>query len=944
MPEQFAPQTMRASNGWVRRWTTRAATLALLAGLAHSVRADDKPALPVSPAVQRFLDTPYLTDAERADTRVRHGLWKPSDLADPARRAKAALIRGVWDDPSLSDTNADPIDRADASLRRGEFADTLATIDKANSTTLRALRLKALALDAQGKHDDARTVRAEIDRRLTKDRQSSSRELVEGVRALHERTRIDGPGNASQSFQSLMSMLARAREQLDRLSWEASLAEAEILEEKDNSPEAREALQQALELNNAAADAWYLLGRMAVDGFDFDRAEKVAERLRELAQPIDSSDAPPSPDAASGVAPLADMLTARIRIRQRDPKGVNDALAPTLARYPKLLEARALEAAASALAFDMQAADTKLTALDTLSPGTPLGYFTVGKALAEHRQYADAAKYLEEASKRAPKHAEIWIELGLLEVQAARDDRALAALERAALLDPFNVRASNSLKLVRDVGAFSHVETDHFIVRYRPGVDQVLAREMPAVLERIFARVTGDKPGGIRHVPRTKTVIELMPDHHWFSVRITGMPQVHTMAAATGPLIAMEAPRLSDESKVGAYDWARVVQHEYTHTVTLDRTNNRLPHWFTEAAAVYLEDSPKDWSAVQILARAYETNTLFDFDEINIAFTRPKKPTDRGQAYAQGAWMYEFMVERFGPEAPLKLMDRYAAGDREPEAFQTVLGLSREQFFEQFHAWAGEQLIAWGMKPKPGQPEFRDLLAKWEEANTKSDAPPDAKPDFKPEAQPEAKPDAPAEGDPDHKPMAKPTRATHRAEDEGPSQEVIEGWLKEHPTHADLLEMSLRRRLATSNGKLTPESIDLAVRYAAARPVDPTPHQKLAALYLDETSSAHDPAKAVEHLEYLDAREQHSSSLAAQLARLYAEQGEWDKAWTKVLRAATIGPYEAPIRELAATIAIQRQDFDNAKWQLEALTMLEPDRPIHKERLTALEKLRTTKK
>jgi tetratricopeptide (TPR) repeat protein len=932
MPEQFALQTMRASNGRLRRWTTRAAALAILAGLTHSLRADDKPALPVSPAVQRFLDTPYLTDTERADTRVRHGLWKPSDLADPARRARAALIRGVWDDPALSDTNADPIDRADASLRRGEFADALATLDKTSSTTLRALRLKALALDALGKHDDARTVRAEIDRRLTKDRQSSSRELVEGVRALHDRTKIDGPGNASRSFQSLMSMLARAREQLDRLSWEASLAEAEILEEKDNSPEAREAIQQALELNNAAADAWYLLGRMAVDGFDFDRAEKVAERLRELARPIETSDAPPSPDAASGVAPLADMLTARIRIRQRDPKGVSDALAPTLERYPKLLEARALDAVASALAFDTQAADNKLTALDTLSPGTPIGYFTVGKSLAEHRQYADAAKYLEEATKRAAKHAEPWIELGLLEVQAARDDRALAALERAALLDPFNVRASNSLKLVRDVSAFSRVETDHFIVRYRPGVDQVLAREMPAVLERIFARVTGDKPGGIRHVPRSKTVIELMPDHQWFSVRITGMPQVHTMAAATGPLIAMEAPRLSDQSKVGAYDWARVVQHEYAHTVTLDRTNNRLPHWFTEAAAVYLEDAPKDWSAVQILARAFETNTLFDFDEINIAFTRPKKPTDRGQAYAQGAWMYEFMVERFGPESPLKLMDRYAAGDREPEAFQTVLGLSREQFFEQFHAWAGEQLIAWGMKPTPGQPEYRDLLARWEEANTKSDPPPSDKPE------------APAEVNPDGKPIGKPSRAKHRAEDEGPSLEVIDGWLKDHPTHPDVLEMALRRRLAASNGALTPDSIDLATRYAAARPVDPTPHKLLAALYLDNTSPSHDPTKAIKHLEYLDAREQLSSSLAAQLARFYAEQGDWDKAWTKVLRAATVGPYEAPIRELAATIAIQRQDFDSAKWHLEALTMLEPDRALHKERLTALEKLRASTK
>lgn len=943
MPRLSMRSVLRSSM----RWPTRAVLLALTAGLAlpvlHSAaRADDK--LPTSPAVQRFLDTPYLTDAERADIRVRHGLWKPEDLADTARRAKASLIRGAWDDPSLNDANADPLDRADAALRRGEFAAALDTLDKANSNTLRALRLKALALDAQGKHDDARTIRADIDRRLNKDRQSSSRELVEGVRALHERTRIDGPGNAAQSFQSLMSMLARAREQLDRLSWEASLAEAQILDEKDNGSEAHEALQQALELNNAAADSWYLLGRMAVDGFDFDRAEKVVARLRELAQPIEPTDAPPSPDAASGVAPLADMLAARIRIRQRDPKGVAEALAPTLARFPNLLEARALEAAASALAFDTPGVEAKLAALDTLSPGTPLGYFAVGKALAEHRQYADAARYLEEASKRAPKDAEVWIELGLLEVQAARDDRALAALERAALLDPFNVRASNSLKLVRDVGAFSRIETDHFIVRYRPGVDQVLAREMPAVLERIFARVTGDKPGGIRHVPRTKTVIELMPDHHWFSVRITGMPQVHTMAAATGPLIAMEAPRLSDQSKVGAYDWARVVQHEYTHTVTLDRTNNRLPHWFTEAAAVYLEDSPKDWSAVQILARAYETDTLFDFDQINIAFTRPKKPTDRGQAYAQGAWMYEFMVEHFGPEAPLKLMDRYAAGDREPEAFQTVLGISREHFFEQFHTWAGEQLIAWGMKPKPGEPEYRDLLAKWEEANAKTDAPPEVKPDAPADAEPEAQPaDKPADK-PTDKPLAKPSRAKHRDQDEGPSPEVIEGWLKDHPTHADILEMALRHRLAASKGKLAPESIDLAARYAAARPVDPTPHQKLAELYLDETSPAHDAAKAIEHLEYIDAREQHSSSLAAQLARLYAQQGDLDKAWSKVLRAATVGPYEATIRELAATIAIQRQNFDDAKWQLEALTMLEPDRAIHKDRLAALEKLRAAKK
>lgn len=881
------------------------AVLVLMAGRAAGVQPEGEEKKPAS-VVQKLLDTPYLTDAERADIRVRHGIWTDADLADIARRARAALARGAWDDPALSDTKADLLDRAEGMILRGQSADAIEILAalEPKAQSLRALRLMAAAQAAHGDQEGAVKTLAQLETRVIKDRQNSAWELVEGVRGLHLRSQIAGPSKGAQDFQSMMSMLARAREQLDRMCWAASLEEGLLLVEKDNRSEGAEALEQVLDLNPSLAEAYYALGKMAVDSFAFEQAEKIVAKLRELAGPVDRAETEPAGTHEAGVpvAPYADMLESRLRVRQRDPAGAIAVLKPTLSRFPAQLEARALEAAAIAATFDMAGVDRALAEMDKLSPNTHLGYLFVGKALSEQRQYADGAKYLEEATRRAPKLADGWIELGLLEVQAARDDRALAALEKAEALDPFNVRAANSLKLVRDVANFSRIESDHFIVRYRPGVDLALAREMPAILERIYSRVTGDKPGGIRYPLNFKTVIELMPDHQWFSVRITGMPQVHTMAAATGPLIAMEAPRLGEKNTVGAYDWARVVQHEFTHTVTLARTSNRLPHWFTEASAVYLEDAPRDWNYIQILARAYETKTLFDLEEINIAFTRPKKPSDRSQAYGQGAWMYEYIVTKYGPEAPLKLMDRYAAGDREPQAFQTVLGVTRDQFFEEFKSWAGERLIEWGMRPKAGQPELLALLEEWR------------------------------------------TKLGAGHEEDPPTVEIVDEWLKQYPDHADLLELAVKLRVAANGNKASAEMASLIERCAQARPGDPTPHKLLAALFLDESSPAHDAAKAIEHLEFLDAREQNSASLSVQLARLYAAKGDWDKAWAKAIRACTVAPYEAANREFAATVAIKRGDFDGAKWQLEALKILEPDRPIHAQRLRALEELKAKQK
>lgn len=875
-------------------------------GAAAEGRVEPFPLPDLATAITRLLDQDYLNDAERRALRVKHGAWTAADLEDPASRAAAALSRGAYDDASLSDDRVDGLARAEAALALGDPARALTlteaeTARGASPASLRAIRIRSAALEMLGRSKEAD---AALDPLVARMRDgegfraiTDADEVVEGVRGLMARARLRGP-NASDGgdFRDMMGMLAYAREECDKLSWSAPLAEAELLRDKDNYAAAVEALQGALARNPRCAEAWALLGEMAVDSMDFPRALSIAMRLDVLAGAGGGLDE----KAREGDASIAGaLIVARARMRQGDPDEASRVLDAALARRPAQRDLLALQAAASALRYDFGDADARLKALDGLTPGTAEGYYQVGRALSGQRQYEEASRYLEEAQRRAPSWVQPAIELGLLEVQAGRNDEATRALEAAARLDTFNTRAANSLQLMRELRGFASVESAHFVVRYRPGDDEALAREMPPVLEQIYARVCGREKGGIRFEPTGKTVIELMPDHRFFAVRITGMTGVHTIAAATGPLVAMESPREGPNHLTGPYDWRRVIQHEYTHTVTLARTKNRLPHWFTEAAAVYLEDAPRDYRTVELLTASLREGTLFDLDAINVAFARPRKPTDRQLAYAQGHWMYEYIIERYGPEAPLTLMDRYAAGDREAAAFQTVLGVSREAFLSEFKAWARTQVVAWGMEPPAGTPSVRELLAR--DAGSDADEEDEAAPG-------------------------------------GRLWDLAEKWLEEFPNHPQVLRLVATKRLKEAGGKATAALIPLLERCASARPMDPMPHRALAAFYLsgEGASLAEGAEAAIPHLEFLDVREQYTPVYARELARRYAALKRWDEATAKAERAVQISPYDGTLREFAATIALRRGDRTTAERHLRALITLEPTQEIHKRRLEAL--------
>ena len=869
----------------------------------------------VAPHVMARREASYLTPDEGADLRVFHGVWRSEDLTDPTRRAAAAVLVGAYDDPALDQADAEL--RGEALLESGRLDEALRALEGA--ITVRAARLRAEALHQLGRLDDAvAATQPIVDRLSTQD--ATPAEIAEGVRALMLRLRLQGPTDAATDYRALAGLLAEARSQ-HRLDWRIRLVEAELLYSRDNRREAQDAAREALALNPRAADAWRLLGQLAVDSFAFDAAVDAAGRLDALSAALDpSANARPTSAGAE--------IRARARLRQRDGKGAREALAPALEAFPDSTRLRAIDAASVAVTFDRDAADDYLRELDERTPGSAIAWYEVGKALAEARQYGWSRDYLEEATRREPEWAEPWIQLGLMELQAGRDGAARTALVQARRLDPFHLRADNSLRLVEELMTWPTLETEHFIIRYRDGIDEVLAREMTRSLEAVHDRVSGDLDGGLEHTPERKTLVELMPDHAWFAVRITGVTDIWTMAAATGPVIALESPRPGKGKQVGAYDWRRVFQHEYTHTVNLDLTKNRLPHWFTEANAVYNEEGPWDERRAGLLTQVMQNDGLFDFERANIMFVRPEEPSDRSQAYAQSAWMYEYMLERFGNDGPLAIMAAHRDGATQDEAIRAGLGIETDEFMSDFSAWARERVADWGLSLPEGVPDI-DALRVREAARL-------ARPDAKAEGLDEGAFDldlADAFAVPDLAELPDPESIEL-------TPELVDRWLERYPSHPELLAWRCAHILDRTGGLPRAEHIEWFERYARARPVDPSPHRVLAKMYLDGVGRKLippiGPDGAIPHLRYLDAREIHSPAYAVELAKRFAAQRDWDAAVTSAERALSIDPFNPDIRELAATIALQAGDASSAEWHLEALTMIEPDRDIHQRRLEAL--------
>ena len=327
------------------------------------------PAPELSAAVKALIDAPYLSDVERAAARVRHGLWTEADLAQPALKARAAVIRGDWLDPALADPAADPVDRAEAMVRAGRMTEAIDAL--AGVAGLRASRVRAEAMLDGGRIPEAIAALEQAVNLVTgAEPPRDGDELAEGVRSALLLSRWKP--ESAPSHQRMLELLGKARDELDRVSWRANLVEAMLLYEKDWFEEVSKTVETVLTLNPSCADAYWLYGQMCVDTFDFPRAERIAAKLDALSAPS------PSIHAAC--------IRSYVRQRQNEGEAALAQLEAALAAYPGSRLLLGHRAASVATQFDFERVDRLLESYLAEAPGSPLAHFLVGRAMSGSRQ------------------------------------------------------------------------------------------------------------------------------------------------------------------------------------------------------------------------------------------------------------------------------------------------------------------------------------------------------------------------------------------------------------------------------------------------------------------------------------------------------------------------------------------------------------------------------
>lgn len=489
--------------------------------------------------------------------------------------------------------------------------------------------------------------------------------------------------NVSPIFHFVINTLCPDIKKAAPDDWRASAIAGSLLLEKYNVAQGRPELDAALAINPHAADVHAKLAAFALAKRELETARRQVQLALQT-----------NPRHIQALGTLVDLAIIEDHLSQ-----ANETLDKALVINPIDQELLARKVALLLLSGKADFAELEpwLTALSAEKPVWPdenalanimkplvsrnprPGLFLahLGQILESLRRFDRAERLYQVAAKAMPQLSEPRVALGLL---AMRNGDILAAetlFESAFESDPFNVRVNNVRQVINLLKSYDELETDHFRIRFNGEHDRVLAELMAIYLEDAYDELTSE----FGFEPPGRTVVEIFSHaqgesgHQWFSARMVGLPWLHTIGASTGSMLALATP-----TKERKFNWAETVRHEFVHVITLQQTDFRIPHWYTEALAVRAETFPRPDSWNELLRRRVPSGKLDSLDELNRAFVRPESSRDWTFAYCQSLLYAQYIDKRFGPETHRAILAGYANGLSTKEGFTKATGVSIDDF------------------------------------------------------------------------------------------------------------------------------------------------------------------------------------------------------------------------------------------------------------------------
>ncbi len=522
----------------------------------------------------------------------------------------------------------------------------------------------------------------------------------------------------SDQFQFLVGELYPDALKAEPDYWPAHYEAALLFLEKHNKADAARQLQRAMEINPRAAEVHVALARLAGEQRDIKSAKASIARALELN--------PHLVEAWLGRADLAWINfqpAETLKLLQEHALPENPVDEATLGRLAACY--LLLDAANSAESTTPAEADNPgerhngdeplrfaqlVEQVTARNPHPGEFYLTLAELLELRNKLPEAERFYRQAIEVMPRMVGPLAGLGLLCMRAGKESDGRKLLDRAFEADPFNVRVHNTLSVLEVLDGMRTVETDHVVLKFDAQRDKLLGAEAAEHLDRIYPELCEQ----FGFTPSEKPLIEMFNEakgaggHQWFSTRLVGLPYLGTVAACTGPLVAMASP--TDPGLGHRFNWARVLRHELVHVITLQQTNFNIPHWYTEGLAVYSEDCPRPQQWNELLKKRFGQGKLFDLDTINVGFTLPNSGDDWQLAYCQAELYVEYMLQRWGSAPQRQLLAAYTEGLTTEQALDRVFGVSKEEFERGYREFVRQVIDDISTLEYPARQDFGDLL------------------------------------------------------------------------------------------------------------------------------------------------------------------------------------------------------------------------------------------
>jgi tetratricopeptide (TPR) repeat protein len=453
----------------------------------------------------------------------------------------------------------------------------------------------------------------------------------------------------------------RAAIEADSSYLEAHLGAAELFTEKYNYADSAQFLVEALALNpNSARAHLYVALNKRIEG----STETGAALNRALAI---------NPN-------LVEALTYKAGLELEEGEFVEAAtgIEKAFKINPRSLDAHALRAAM--LYLQDRAYEPEVTAALAINPR----YGTILNVLSHYatqtRRTAQAVQFARRAIEIQPGLWSARLNLGMALLRLGQMEEGRTEVEKAFKGDPFNLWAKNTLDLLDAMKDYRETKRGPFVIKASAEESDVISGYAAELLQEASAKLTAK----YKFTPQGPIVVEIFPNHEDFAVRTLGLPGLGALGVCFGQVIAQDSPSARPP---GEFNWGSTLWHEYTHVVTLQMTDYRIPRWFSEGLSVYEERRARpgwgdDWNPM--LLRAFAEGRWLKIADLDGGFQRPQSPEDLPIAYFQASQVCEFIVDRYGFDAILRMLALYREKAQTADILRQVLKLTESEFDRAF--------------------------------------------------------------------------------------------------------------------------------------------------------------------------------------------------------------------------------------------------------------------